>query len=398
METTMPGPKRLLLAVGLASLLIGVSMSGLMPSAGTAQQAPLWAGLEKGVYDVGFRRVWTLDRSRVWPRSAALDSATGNVARPVRVDVWYPAHCAGRPAMKLRVYLEIAPPDPIYDDMVFLLHRWDSYSYHGLAADTSRFDRLMAASAAACWDPPMAGERFPLLVYSAGWFNRSPDNTILAEFLASHGFVVAAVPQLNPGLWTYNFQSDAASIENQLRDLEVALGRLIEAEDVDRTRIAAMGYSTGGDVALLLQGRNPLIDAIVGLDASWTIGSADDVIDSPWFGSDLNEVPILALRRSTDGGVDALSVTLDSLANAPRIIAEIAAADHGSFSDDPPQRFFLGIGEPDHVRSHAAVARSVLAFLDATLRGPEPFDGQALAEQYLRAGVDARFRPAAERQ
>jgi hypothetical protein len=146
METTMPGPKRLLLAVALTNLLIGVSMSGPMPSAGTAQQAPLWAGLERGVHDIGFRRVWTLE------------------------------------------------------------------------ADTSRFDRLMAASTAACWDPPMASERF------------------------------------------------------------------------------------------------------------------------------------------------------------------------------------LGIGEADHVRSHAAVARSVFAFLDATLRGPEPFNGQAVAEQDRRAGVDARFRPAAERQ
>ena len=170
----MPGPKRLLLAVGLASLLIGVSMSGLMPSAGTAQQAPLWAGLEKGVHDIGFRRVWTLDRSRVWPRSAALDSATGNVARPVRVDVWYPAPCSGRPAMPLREYLEIAPPDPAYDDMVFLLHRWDSYSYHGLAADTSRFDRLMAASTAACSDSHAAVARSVLAFLDATLRGREP--------------------------------------------------------------------------------------------------------------------------------------------------------------------------------------------------------------------------------
>lgn len=394
----MPGLKPSLLAAVLASLLAGVLMSGLMASEAAPQAATFWTALEKGTHDVGFRRVWTLDRSRVWPRSPALDSTTGTVARPVRVDVWYPARCVGRPVMKLREYLEIAPPEPAYNDMVFLLHRWDSYSYHGLAADTGRFDRLMAASTASCMDPPTAGGRFPLVVYSAGWFNRSPDNTILAEFLASHGFVVAAVPQLNPGLWTFNFRSDAASIENQVRDLEVALGALIEAEDVDRTQIAAMGYSTGGDVALLLQGRNPHIDAVVGLDASWTIGSVEDVLTSPYFGPDLNQVPILALRRRTDAGVDGPMVTLDSLSHAPRIIAEIAGADHGSFSDDPAQRFFLGVGDPDHVRSHATVARSVLAYLDATLRSSRPFDGEALAEQYRGAGVSARFRPARERR
>lgn len=359
------------------------------------QEPPFWTALEKGAYDIGFRRLWTLDSSRVWPRSPALDSAAGTVARPVRVDVWYPAICAVKPVMKLREYLEIPSPGRAYDDMVFLLHRWDSYSYHGLAGDTSRFDRLMAADAGSCRDAPAAGGRFPLVVYSAGWFNRSPDNTILAEYLASHGFVVAAVPQLNPGLWTYNFRSDGASIENQIRDLEVALGTLIEAEDVDRTRIAAMGYSTGGDVALMLQGRNPLIDAVVGLDASWTIGS-ERVLASPFFDADLNCVPILVLRRRTDGGVDGPMVTLDSLLYAPRVVVEIAGADHGSFSDDPPQRFFLGTGDSDHVRSHAAVVRSVLAFLNATLIGHQPFDGEAMEEHYRSLGLTVRFRPASE--
>lgn len=366
---------------------------GFTPQSGIAQAGPLWGTLEPGQHDVGFRRVWTLDVTRVWPRSPALDSMTGVVARPVRVDVWYPTVCTGLPGMVMRDYLEIMPPEPAYTDMVAVLRDWDSYSYHGLAGDTAQFERLMGTQTAACQEAEPVDGRFPLIVYSAGWFNRSPDNTILAEFLASHGFVVAAVPQLNPGLWTYDFRSDPASVENQIRDLEVALGELMKAPDVDRTRIAAMGYSTGGDVALLLQGRNPLVDVVVGLDASWTGGSSERVLESPYFGPERNRVPILAIRRPTEAGVDGTHAGLDAISAAPRLIVEVPGGDHGSFSDDPPQRLILGTADEDNAAPHAMVARTVLEFLRATIGSDTALDGGALARRYRSLGLSSRFRP-----
>ncbi len=169
---------------------------------------PLWHGLDAGKYQVGFQRIWELDGSRIWPRSTTLDSLDGIVARPIRVDIWYPASsCPAK--MTLGEYFRIEAPAPAFDDMTFLTRRWDEYSYRSLAGDSTAFERLIAAETAACAGSPAAPGRFPLVIYSAGWFNRCPDNTILAEYLASHGFVVATVPQLNPGLWTFNFQSDA---------------------------------------------------------------------------------------------------------------------------------------------------------------------------------------------
>jgi dienelactone hydrolase len=143
--------------------------------------------------------------------------------------------------MKLRDYLEMDAPSARFDDLVFLTHRWKEYSYRGLAEDSAAFDRLMSTETAACDGAAPTAGRFPLVVYSAGWFNRSPDNTVLAEYLAGHGFVVAAVPQLNPGLWTFDFTSDAPAFENQIRDLEEAIAVLREDPMVDRRRIAAMG-------------------------------------------------------------------------------------------------------------------------------------------------------------
>lgn len=360
-----------------------------------AQPRPLWGRLEPGTYEVGFRRVWTLDRSRIWPRSSNLDSLKGNVARPIRIDVWYPAKCVDRQRVRLRNYLNMEPPGADFEDLVFLTHRWDEYSYRGLVnKDSTAFDRLMNAETAVCSSATAAPGRFPLVMYSAGWFNRAPDNTILAEFLATHGFVVATVPQLNPGLWTFNFRSDARSVENQVRDLEVAIGKLVDEPFVNRTHIAAMGYSTGGDVALLLQGRNPLIDAVVGLDASWTLGSDNDVLSSPFFTAEVHSVPILAARRppQEDAGANAV---LDVLTAAPRIVVDIPGADHGSFSDDPGERRLLGTDTEEHQNTHALVAKTVVGFLRAAFVDGDVFNGKELTEQYRAGGLRASFVPGA---
>jgi len=205
---------------------------------------------------------------------------------------------------------------------------------------------------------------------------------------------VATVPQLNPGLWTFNFRSDAPSVENQVRDLESALAVLIEEPFVDRRRVAAMGYSTGGDVALLLQGRNPLFDAVVGLDASWSLGPGNDVSDSPFFLSAQHRVPILTARRPTKEGTGA-NMVLDSLTAAPRVVVEVPSSDHGSFSDDPPQRRFLGQpGTADQKDIHGLVAQTVLSFLQSTLGKAGSFDGAGVSQHYQARGLPSTFFPA----
>ncbi len=371
----------------LWSLFLCMSLS----VSAAAQERPLWGDIAAGPFGVGFKRLWELDRTRVWPRSTTIESADGEIGRPVRIDVWYPASCSSTERMQLRGYVEIPSPSEPFDDLVFLTHRWDEYSYRGLAPDSTVYDRLMDTETAACRDASPAPGRFPLVVYSAGWFNRAPDNTILAEFLASHGYIVATVPQTNPGLWTFDFTSDAASVESQVRDLELAIGTLIEDPMVDRRHTVSMGYSTGGDVALLLQIRNPLVDAVVGLDASWSLGPDNDVLDSPFFVPEQHDVPVLALRRPSPGaGSDEV---LDLLTSAPRIIVEVPEADHGSFGDDNIQRHFLGDRRPEYQSAHAAVAKTVLEFLKSMVGSVAGLDGEALASRLRSLGVEPVYRP-----
>lgn len=373
-----------------ALILLAILVSGIPILNGTwAQSAPLWAGLEKGAYDTGFDRIWTVDQTRPWSRRPALDSLAGEIGRPIRIDIWYPAECGQDDPMALLDYVVMEPPTEGFSDLVFLANRWDEYSFRGLAEDSTSFEQLMAAPTAACRRAPEASGRFPIVAYSAGWFNRTPDNSILAEYLASHGFVVVAVPQLNPGLWTFNFRSDAQSVENQTRDLEFAISEVSKQPYADRRKVAAMGYSTGGDVALLLAGRNPLIDAVVGLDASWTLGENNDVINTPFFRPSVYEMPVLAIRRPSDK--TAYDVVIDSLKFSPRLVVEVPSSDHGSFSDDPGQRSYLGADNSSDVATHGTIANVTRLFLTRILLESAGLDTESFLRELRSTGAEVAY-------
>jgi hypothetical protein len=98
------------------------------------------------------------------------------------------------------------------------------------------------------------------------------------------------------------------------------------------------------------------------LDASWSLGKNNDVVESPFFNSDFNNVPILVLRRKTDN--KEYNEVLDSLNQSERYIIDIEGSNHGSFSDDTPQREMLGITVTSSSKIHAMVANTILDFLN----------------------------------
>ncbi len=151
-----------------------------------------------------------------------------------------------------------------------------------------------------------------------------------------------------------------------------------------------MGYSTGGDVALLLQARNPMVDLVVGLDPSWALGSDNDVRDSPFLDPDRHHVPIAVLRRPRDPEADALLRRLDRV---PRLVAEVPGGDHGTFSDDTVQRHLLGIGPSEAAARHRQVVRAVAEILEVVLVNGEALDGAGLTARLWDQGLEVATRP-----
>ena len=95
---------------------------------------------------------------------------------------------------------------------------------------------------------------YPLVVYSHGFMSFHQEGTYLAEFLASHGYVVVAVdfPLTNyfaPG------GPNLADVINQPGDVKFVIDRVLERsrkssdslyQQVDENRIGVMGLSLGG--------------------------------------------------------------------------------------------------------------------------------------------------------
>jgi hypothetical protein len=151
---------------------------GLVP---VAAGAPLQAqeavqGLSPGPWPVGFTRLARTDSARPLPSGEP---------RPLDIGVWFPARAPGASHLTIRTYFPAAGTDESRAFAAFLVA-------HGApdSAVTAWLDAPMLATA----DPAPAGGRFPLVLVAQGNGQTVHDQAPLAEYLASHGYLVAISP------------------------------------------------------------------------------------------------------------------------------------------------------------------------------------------------------------
>ena len=366
---TVSSSVRILKAFLAIALLLGANASAQTPS--------LWGDLAPGPHAVGFRLLYRLDSSRTWlPKP---DSAAGEFARPVRVSIWYPAQQGARgTAMRYRDYIRFTSPNRYFARLDNALEARDTTSWKSAFKGVeNRYLELLNLPVLARRDAAPAAGKFPLVMYSEGWNSSSQhDNVVLAEFLASHGYVVASVPQVGTSAATLTLGVNPIDLETQMRDIEFAAAVAQSQPMVDRSRLALMGWSMGGVVSLLLASRNPNVDAVIGLDASFGAAQwSSMVLGSPYFDIRQLRAPILALQSGNPkftGGQDPRVV--DSLRFADRYTSRVGRVTHGDFSDFAMVARLFPVNIEDRSAAeastgHITIAKTVLAFLDATLKG-----------------------------
>ena len=274
-------------------LLLAAAALLQAPLGAQAPRRRIWPGLEPGPYAVGYTVRHEYDHSRTFRREFDWfgTRVPGGIARPVQITIWYPAAASARAArMRVGEYYDAAATETDFTPRTpeelralrerrerILLMEWRVPPERQEAVRLA-VDSIFAEPAAAVRDARPAAGSFPLILHMPGYNGGPAEIYPLAEYLASHGFVVAAVPSM--GIHTREIDDERLSLDVQSRDLEFAFSVMRTLPYVNADRVGTTGMSWGGMVNVLFATRNAYVDAVVTLDGAITMPEELRLIES----------------------------------------------------------------------------------------------------------------------
>ena len=125
-------------------------------------------------------------------------------------------------------------------------------------AETRAFEQLLATKTFAVKDAPTANGRFPVVIYHPGTSGTYEDNSVLFEYLASHGYIVLSSAYPDPDASGVLIGGDMAGSFADL-DFLVTFARTLPSADADR--LGVMGHSYGAWVSFAWAAKKILLSA-----------------------------------------------------------------------------------------------------------------------------------------
>jgi pimeloyl-ACP methyl ester carboxylesterase len=229
------------------------------------------------------------------------------------------------------------------------------------------------------------------VLYSGGLGSRADANVELGEYLASHGYIVATVPQLGPSDRELGLGGSAGDVALHVRDLEFARNALRTLPEIDSTKLAIIGHSAGGIVAMDFAMRHADVRVVIGLDGSYGFtGGSRNFKTFPDYAPGRIKAAILDLRRAngTQGASLDLSV-LEACNLSDRYLVTFTKMFHGDFTEFGTIGLKLSVPLPANnegrtrqtgYEGNQHAYRAILDFLDAKLRGKPEVIGRLFSE------------------
>jgi dienelactone hydrolase len=340
---------------------------------------PLFRLTEKpGPHPVGLRVVEQYDYSRTFRRTTDEFGKPyrGERARPMQTLIWYPSEPSSAKPMAVRDYVSLWGTET-------------SFGHPNMPAKGKEWIAGMAPSLdttlTAMRDALLAPGRYPLVIYAPGASGQPWENLDLCEYLASHGYVVVAGPDM--GAKTREMTIDVAGINTQSADISFLIGYAQSLPDTDMSAVAVVGHSWGGISNIFASARDSRIDALVALDGSsryypGLVKEAGDVHPEQL------TLPFLFFAQGYFSTEDAASQLSDKARNGPSvlnawthgdlIVAHMLGLAHAEFSakwersenfwKDYPQLVPADYGREDGIIGYSWMARYTLEFLNAYLK------------------------------
>ena len=307
---------------------------------------------------MGFETVVARDRSR----TLSVRGTPG--PRPVVIAVWYPAKPATGAPMRLEDYVVsegaalaaaglLDAPDRRKEEF------FTEAGKRG--ADRAELEKLLAAPALARRGAAPESAHSPLVLWA---HTDTLAKALPAEYLASHGFVVASASVV--GTFERDLDVGLSGAETQARDLELVAAELASTKRAEPDPLAVIGMSFGGLSEICYALRHPELRAIVSLDGgAGSPSGAATVQQSAFFDAGRLTAPVLHLYQP-EGSDTAF---FESLRYARRVLVRFPELRHADFSgsglleDLAPS--YLGPPSKDRSALRSAVWKTTLAFLSA---------------------------------
>lgn len=225
----------------------------------------------KAHYYAGFMTLHLVDSSRTYkPDSPKTDSLH---FRPIDLDIWYPSdHKKNEP-------LDFGDLFKLFEQRASNYQNETDYS--GLTEELARFyvaelgvgidgQKLLAVKTNSFANLLRLEEKFPVIIYMAGFNGMGFENFKVLENLTQNGFIVISISSV--GRYPGDMTNKMEDMMEQVYDAEFALKQLGKGNElgVDLSKIGILGCSWGGMGAAVLVNRNPNIKAMVSFDGSET--------------------------------------------------------------------------------------------------------------------------------
>jgi hypothetical protein len=164
------------------------------------------------------------------------------------------------------------------------------------------------------------------VIYHSGNGSSFEDNSVLCEFLASHGYVVLGSAFQEPSGKSFNVDN------GQTRDFEFLIAYAQQRPNADWNHVGVIGHSAGAHAALTFRSQsNCAADAIVSLDTTQDYYSVTDTRWEPMITAVTKNRKYVTGPLLMVANPHAYFQLADSLSSARRYYLTIKDLDHNDF-------------------------------------------------------------------
>jgi dienelactone hydrolase len=381
----------------MRALLLGILLVTTWP----LLASPLWGDLKPGPHAVGFKAFPLRDATRT-VRPAA---GGGDRSQMLMVSVWYPAQrVAGAAPMTFDDYGRHDRYDPVTlalpSEEAMAAARQQAREFFlrpmnfpdGGTITDEAWARLLATPLTAVLNAPAVAGSFPAIAGNNG----ARINAVTNEYLASHGYIVAAV-----GTIEHPATTPVEQTEWSARNVEFTIAWLRSFPNADPERLGIQGFSGAGFGPYIAAMRHSDVDAVVAIESGLYMAQfSDGITGHPSYGATKLRVPFLHMFRAAASRADEDLAEFRKLRHAERyrFLLDRERLVHQDFSILGPASVLLGMrgdAGPDAIRAFGAVNVHLLRFYDAFLKN-DPAARAALVADTADITVErlAATRPA----